>query len=70
MSETSKQGVAILAIEDDSSMIKQGLSTKDIATAFSLSPETISVHRKHIRKKLGLSSKADSLRSYLASLPE
>jgi DNA-binding NarL/FixJ family response regulator len=52
------------------SMIKQGLSTKDIATAFSLSPETISVHRKHIRKKLGLSSKADSLRSYLASLPE
>lgn len=51
------------------SMIKQGLSTKDIATALSLSPETINVHRKHIRKKLGLSSKADNLRSHLTSLP-
>lgn len=50
------------------SMIKQGLSTKDIATALSLSPETISVHRKHIRKKLGLSSKAANLRSHLMSL--
>lgn len=51
------------------SMIKQGLSTKDIATALSLSPETINVHRKHIRKKLGLSSKADNLRSHLTLLP-
>ncbi len=50
------------------SMIKQGLSTKDIATALSLSPETISVHRKHIRKKLGLNSKAVNLRSHLTSL--
>ena len=50
------------------SMIKQGLSTKDIATALSLSPETINVHRKHIRKKLGLGSKAANLRSHLTSL--
>lgn len=50
-------------------MIKQGLSTKDIAAALSLSPETISVHRKHIRKKLGLNSKASNLRSHLTSLP-
>lgn len=50
------------------SMIKQGLSTKDIATALSLSPETIHVHRKHIRKKLGLNSKAANLRSHLTSL--
>lgn len=50
------------------SMIKQGLSTKDIATALSLSPETINVHRKHIRKKLGLGSKAVNLRDHLASL--
>lgn len=50
------------------SMIRQGLSTKDIATALSLSPETINVHRKHIRKKLGLSSKAANLRSHLMSL--
>jgi len=50
------------------SMIKQGLSTKDIATALSLSPETVNVHRKHIRKKLGLNSKAANLRDCLASL--
>ncbi len=50
------------------SMIKQGLSTKDIATALSLSPETINVHRKHIRKKLGLDSKAINLRDHLTSL--
>ena len=50
------------------SMIKQGLSTKGIATALSLSPETINVHRKHIRKKLGLSGKATNLRNHLTSL--
>lgn len=50
------------------SMIKQGLSTKDIATALSLSPETINVHRKHIRKKLGLNGKTANLRNHLASL--
>jgi PAS domain S-box-containing protein len=50
------------------SMIKQGLSTKDIATSLSISPETINVHRKHIRKKLGLGNKADNLRSHLMSL--
>jgi len=52
------------------SLIRQGHSTKAIATLLSLSPETINVHRKHIRKKLGLNSKADNLRRYLASLPE
>ena len=51
------------------SMIKQGLSTKDIATALSLSPATIHVHRKHIRKKLCLSGKADNLRRHLTSQP-
>lgn len=49
-------------------LIRQGLSTKTIASTLSLSPETISVHRKHIRKKLGLESKATNLRSYLLTL--
>ncbi len=52
------------------SMIKQCLSTKDIATALSLSPETINVHRKHIRKKLGLRNKTANLRSHLISLSD
>lgn len=47
------------------SMVREGASTKVIAATLSLSPETISIHRKNIRKKLSLSSKADNLRSYL-----
>jgi DNA-binding NarL/FixJ family response regulator len=46
-------------------MVREGFSTKVIAATLSLSPETISIHRKNIRKKLGLDSKADNLRSYL-----
>jgi PAS domain S-box-containing protein len=46
-------------------MVREGFSTKVIAATLSLSPETISIHRKNIRKKLGLDSKAENLRSYL-----
>lgn len=52
------------------SLIRQGLSTKTIATTLLLSPETISVHRKHIRKKLDLDNKTTNLCSYLLALPE
>ncbi|OIQ91131.1 nitrogen fixation regulatory protein [mine drainage metagenome] len=50
------------------SMVREGTSTKVIASTLSLSPETISIHRKNIRKKLGLDSKSDNLRSYLITL--
>ncbi|MGZ8982500.1 MAG: PAS domain-containing protein [Methylotenera sp.] len=50
------------------SMVREGLSTKVIASTLSLSTETISIHRKNIRKKLGLDSKADNLRSNLMIL--
>lgn len=46
-------------------MVREGFSTKAIASTLSLSPETISIHRKNIRKKLGLDSKGENLRSYL-----
>ncbi len=46
-------------------MVREGFSTKAIASTLSLSPETISIHRKNIRKKLGLGSKGENLRSYL-----
>lgn len=52
------------------SMVRQGLSTKVIAKTLNLSPGTVSIHRKHIRKKLGLNEKADNLHSYLLSLTE
>jgi PAS domain S-box-containing protein len=52
------------------SLIRQGLPTKLIASTMNIAPGTISVHRKQIRKKLGLDNKADNLQIYLKSLPE
>ena len=52
------------------SMIRQGLPTKVIAMALNSSPGTISIHRKHIRKKLGLDGKTNNLSSHLQSLSE
>lgn len=52
------------------SMIRQGLSTKLIAATLHISQGTVSIHRKHIRKKLGLNGKASNLSSYLLSLAE
>lgn len=50
------------------SMIRQGLSTKHIAAILSTSVETINVHRKNIRKKLGLDNKPVNLRCHLGLL--
>lgn len=50
------------------SMVREGISTKAIAATLSLSPETVSIHRKNIRAKLGLNCKSDNLRSYLITL--
>lgn len=52
------------------SMVRQGLSTHIIAEALHISAGTVSIHRKHIRKKLGLQNKATNLQSYLHSLVE
>lgn len=52
------------------SMVRQGLSTKLIATTLNLSIGTIGIHRKHIRRKLELDSKEINLYSYLTSLIE
>lgn len=50
------------------SMIKGGLSSKDISGILFVSDLTIEKHRRNIRKKLGLSNKKISLSSYLDSL--
>jgi PAS domain S-box-containing protein len=52
------------------SLLKQGLSTKLIASTLNIASGTVSIHRKHIRKKLGLEGKAANLHSYLNSLTE
>lgn len=51
-------------------MVRQGLRTKVIAANLNISTGTVDIHRKHIRKKLGLESKSSNLYSYLQSLAE
>ena len=49
-------------------LVKQGLCTKEIGSLLNSSPETITGHRKHIRKKLQLKDKKLNLRTHLLSL--
>ena len=49
-------------------LVKQGKSTKEVAELLGLAGSSIDVHRKNIRKKLGLGNKKASLQSYLGTL--
>jgi DNA-binding CsgD family transcriptional regulator len=49
-------------------MIKNGYSTKEIATVLAISPQTVSVHRKIIRRKLGLTGSDTNLISFLRTI--
>lgn len=49
-------------------LVKQGKRTKDIAELLTLSPGTINIHRKNIRKKLGLTNQGGNLQSVLSSV--
>ena len=49
-------------------LVKQGMSTKEIASAMNLSTNTIMTHRAHIREKLNLVSKKGNLYSRLSDL--
>ncbi len=49
-------------------MIKNGLSSKEIALALNTSLETVRFQRKSIRKKIGITDRKVSLRSYLEVL--
>jgi PAS domain S-box-containing protein len=46
-------------------MIRSGLSSKQIAKVMGISPQTVLVHRKNIRKKLVLSKSRQNLASFL-----
>ncbi len=52
------------------SMIRQGISTKNISEILKLSVGTLNNHRKSIRKKLGFANKPTNLADYLTSLPD
>ncbi|MBN1756583.1 response regulator transcription factor [bacterium] len=49
-------------------MIKNGLTTKEIAVEVSISNTTVQKHRQQIRKKLGITNDKVNLRSFLLSL--
>ncbi len=49
-------------------LVKQGKTSKDIAQLLHMSSRTIDAHRYNIRKKIGLNSKKENLRTYLMSL--
>lgn len=50
------------------SMIRQGLTNKEIAQILNSSARTIDTHRANMRKKLGLKNKKINLKSYLSHL--
>ena len=47
--------------------IRQGRTTKEIASLLGLSPSTIAAHRQNIRKKLALTNKEKNLRTVLTA---
>lgn len=47
--------------------IRQGRTTKEIASLLGLSPSTIAAHRQNIRKKLALTNKEKNLRTILTT---
>lgn len=49
-------------------LIRQGKSSKEIATMLFVTPKTVAFHRGNIRRKLGL-GKSDNLRAYLLKNP-
>ena len=48
-------------------LVKLGKRTKEIAHIMHLSPGTINIHRKNIRKKLGLTNKKENLQTFLSA---
>lgn len=53
---------------DVAALVRQGRSSQEIADVLRLSINTISFHRKNLRRKLGLLDRSINLRTYLLSL--
>jgi len=51
-------------------LVKEGKSTKEIAKILGIAAGSIDIHRKNIRKKLGLSNRRANLQSYLEAIEQ
>ncbi len=51
-------------------MIKDGLSTKELAARLNLAPSTIEFHRHNLRRKLNITNKRVNLQTMLRSLSD
>lgn len=51
-------------------LIRDGFSSRQIAVHQQISPRTVTTHRTHIRKKLGLTSRRRNLRTCLLAIPD
>lgn len=49
-------------------MVKNGMTSEEIAAHLHVSPETVKTHRRNIRRKFGLTSSSQKLSVYLQSL--
>ncbi len=50
-------------------LVKEGRTTKEIAEMMGICAGAVSLHRNHVRSKLGINNKKINLQSYLGSLP-
>jgi DNA-binding CsgD family transcriptional regulator len=51
-------------------LIREGRSSKEIATSMNLSLTTINFHRRNLRRKLKLTNSRTNLRTYLIGLTD
>jgi len=50
------------------SLIRSGMTTKEIARALNISTNSVDIHRQNIRKKMGFNKKKVNIRTFLISL--